>query len=315
MARRVQGRALLAAMVLATLATALPASASGTTSEDVPTRRAQTSTVVWTSTADTLVQVNVDIGMQVQAGRRCRSSLPGVCTGGNVYHPCFNLHDPTYAGCQLYTLFRVLDAGTAADLATGIEIPHSSTARDGRVVEHGWGGKVTQVDLEIYAFDPQGRYGDARMRVSSFPHVIGDAAVSDPIGHIQLPRLGAPDAGVLVGRAIGPDGTPMPPRSFKLDAFGHENTRHTTTLKKGKSFDLMGFGGAKIQDHVTDGTFRSKPLWTGAYDIHVQRKGASFRCGFDVRAGEVRFDLDFRKSNLGNPRCKPMRPLAKGVPG
>jgi hypothetical protein len=314
-ARRVSGRVLLAAAVLATLTTALPASASSTTSADVPTRRAQSTTVVRTTTADTLVQVNVDLGMQVQAGRRCRSSLPGVCTGGNVYHPCFNLHDRAYAGCQMYTLFRVLDAGTALDLAQGIEIPSVSTARDNTLVEHGWGGKVTQVDLEIYAFDPLGRYGDARMRVGSFPHVLGDTASSDQIGHIRLPRLGAPDAGVLVGRALGTDGKPMPPRSFKLDAFGHENTRHTTSLVKGKSFELIGFGGAKIQDGVTDGTFRSKPLWTGAYDIHVQRKGASFRCGFDVVPGEVRFDLDFRKNNLGNPRCKPMRPLAQGVPG
>ena len=201
------------------------------------------------------------------------------------------------------------------DLAQGIAIPNSSESRDGRIIEHGWGGKITQADLEIYAFDPQGRYGDARMRVTSFPHFLGDTAFSDQVGHIRLPKLGARDAGVLVGRAIGTDGKPMPPRSFKLDAFGHENTRHTTTLVKGNRFELYGFGGAKVQDGTNDGTFRSKPLWVGAYDIHVQRKGASFRCGFDVKPGEVRFDLDFRKPHLGNPRCKPMRSLAQGVPG
>lgn len=302
--------------MLGVLASALPALAgNGTTTDEVPTRRAETATVIQTSTADTSVQVNVDIGMQVQAGKRCRSSLPGVCTGGNVYHPCFNLHDKAYAGCQLYTLFKVLDAGSAADLAQGIEIPNVSTARDGSLVQHGWGSKITQADLEIYAFDPLGRYGDTRLRIGSFPRVVLNTAFSEPIGHISLPRLGAADAGVVVGRALGPTGKPMPPGSFKLDLFGHENTMHFTTLKKGKRFALMGFGGAKIKPGVTDGTFRSKPVWVGAYDVHVQRKGASFRCGFDVRPGEVRFDIHFGKPNLGNPRCKPMRPLAKGVPG
>ena len=108
----------------------------------------------------------------------------------------------------------------------------------------------------------------------------------------------------------------MPPASFKLDAFGHTNTGHSTGLLQGKRFTAYGFGGAKVQPGVRDGSFRTKPLWAGAYDIHVQRKGASFRCGFDVVGGqERRFDIDFRKPNLGNPRCKPMRSLAQGVPG
>jgi hypothetical protein len=90
----------------------------------------------------------------------------------------------------------VLDKGTAADLAKGITIPEASTARDGTLVEHGWGGKVTQADLEFYAYDPLGRYGDARMRVPGFPHAspVGTWAMSDEIGHIVLPTAGAPDA-------------------------------------------------------------------------------------------------------------------------
>lgn len=317
MARRGVRRSLLAAAVLAVIGSTLPASAgSGTSSEDVPTRRTQSAAVIRTTTADTLVQVNVDIGMHVKAGTRCRSGLPGVCKGA-VYHPCFNLQDTAYAGCQLYTLYRVLDKGTALDLAQGIPIGSTSKARDGSLVEHGWGGKVTQADLEVYAFDPAGRYGDVRLRVPGFPHTspLGDIAYSDDIGHINLPRIGDPDVGVLVGTATGRDGRPMPPRSFKLDAFGHGNTGHRTGLVKGKSFPLYGFGGAKVADGTTDGSFRTKPLWTGAYDVHIQRKGASYRCGIDVVRGEVRLDLHFGRKNLGQQRCEPMNSLAQGVPG
>ncbi len=317
MARGFGGRALLAAVVLALLALTVPASAGdtgGTTTDEVPQRRAQTAAVIRTTTADTLVQVNVDIGMHVKAGTRCRSGLPGVCKGA-VYHPCFNLGDRTYAGCQLYTLFRVLDRGTAADLARGITIASTSKARDGSVVEHGWGGKVTQADLEFYAYDPLGRYGDARMRVDGFPHVKGDLALSDEIGHIVLPRAGATDAGVLVGTATGKDGRPMPPASFKLDLFGHGDTGHATGKLKGKQFMLYGFGGAKVQPGTTDGSFRSKPLWSGHYDLHIQRKGASYRCKLVVRDAPVRFDLHFGKRDLGHPSCRPMNSLAQGVPG
>ena len=318
MRRRYGRRAALAAAVLAVLATGVPATAGGsgeTTTADVPTRRDLTAAVIRTTTADSLVQVNVDIGMQVKAGTRCRSGLPGVCKGnGTVYHPCFNLKDPAYKGCQMYTLFRVLPRGTALDLAQGITIGNTSEARDGTVVEHGWAGKVTQADLEFYAYDPLGRYGDARMRVPGFPHVIGTTAFSDEIGHVPLPRLGAPDTGVLVGRAIGRDGKPMPPASFKLDLFGHGDTGHSSGLLDGNRFTLYGFGGAKIQAGVTDGSFRSKPLWVGHYDLHLQRKGASYRCKLVVKPGEVRFDVHFGKKNLGQ-RCTPMQPLAQGVPG
>jgi hypothetical protein len=317
-ARGFGGRALLAGVLLAVISTAIPATAggaAGTTTADVPTRKDVTSTVIRTSTADTLVQVNVDIGMQVKAGTRCRSDLPGVCKGGGtVYHPCFNLKDPAYAGCQMYTLYRVLPRGTAADLARGIAITNTGTARDGTPVEHGWAGKVTQADLEFYAYDPLGRYGDARMRVPGFPHRVLDVAHSDEIGHVVLPQLGAADAGVLVGRAVGKDGRPMPPGSFKLDLFGHGDTGHPTGLLKGKRFMLYGFGGAKVMAGVTDGSFRSKPLWVGHYDLHIQRKGASYRCKLVVKPGEVRFDVHFGKKNLGQ-RCTPMNSLAQGVPG
>lgn len=317
MARGFGGRALLAAVVLALLAVTVPASAGGsggTTTGEVPARRTQTAAMIRTTTADTLVQVNVDIGMQVKAGTRCRSGLPGVCKGA-VYHPCFNLEDPAYAGCQLYTLFRVLDRGTVADLAQGITIPNASKARDGRIVEHGWGGKVTQADLEFYAYDPLGRYGDARMRVQGFPHARLDLAMSDEIGHIVLPREGAPDAGVLVGKATGKDGKPMAPGSFKLDLFGHGDTGHPTGTLKGKRFMLYGFGGAKVQAGTTDGSFRSKPLWSGHYDLHIQRKGASYRCKLVVKDAPVRFDVHFGKRGLGQPSCRPMNSLAQGVPG
>ena len=315
MARGFWGRALLAALVLGGLATALPASAAGTTSAEVPNRRDVTAAVIRTTSADALVQVNVDIGMPVKAGRRCTSRLPGVCKGA-IYHPCFNLEDPAYRGCQLYTLFRVLDPQTRWDLANGIPIANTSTARDGSTVTHNWARKVSQADLEFYSFDPE--HGDARMRVPGFPHVdpLSKTAYSDWIGHVPLPKRGDKDVGRLVGRAIGTDGRPMPPRSFKLDAFGHGNTGHKTGFLRGTSFTVYGFGGAMIQRGVKDGTYMTKPLWAGAYDIHVQRKGASFRCGFDVVGGkQARFDIDFRKPNLGNRRCKPMRSLAQGVPG
>lgn len=320
MARRYAVGALLGALVLALVAGTVPASAggtgSGTTSADVPSRRTQSAAMIRTTTADSLVQVNVDIGMQVKAGTRCRSDLPGVCKGGGtVYHPCFNLKDPSYAGCQLYTLYRVLDRGTVADLARGITVTGSSTARDGGLVEHGWGGKVTQADLEFYAYDPLGRYGDARMRVNGFPHAVGDVAYSEEIGNIVLPRAGAPDAGVLVGRATGKDGRPMAPGSFKLDLFGHGDTGHRTGALKGRTFMLYGFGGAKVQAGTTDGSFRSKPLWNGHYDLHVQRKGASFRCKLVVAGEPVRFDLHFGKRGLGQPGCRAMGSLAQGVPG
>ena len=194
-------------------------------------------------------------------------------------------------------------------------IPSSSKARDGRIVEHGWGGRVTQADLEFYAYDPLGRYGDARMRVPGFPHARLDVAMSDEIGHIVLPRAGAPDAGALIGRATGRDGRPMPPSSFKLDLFGHGDTGHPTGTLKGKRFMLYGFGGAKVQPGTTDGSFRSKPLWTGHYDLHVQRKGASYRCKLVVKGGDVRFDVHFGKRNLGQRSCRPMNSLAQGVPG
>ena len=321
MAARFGGRALLAAvvlpLVLGGIATAVPASAGsarGTVTADVPTRKDVTTTVIRTSTADTLVQVNVDIGMQVKAGTRCRSGLPGVCKGA-VYHPCFNLKDPAYRGCQLYTLYRVLSRGTALDLAQGIPITNTSTARDGSTVTHGWAGKVTQADLEFYAYDPHGRYGDARMRVPGFPHRLLDVAYSDEIGHVRLPLLGAPDSGVVIGRALGKDGKPMPPSSFKFDAFGHGDTGHPTGVLNGKQFMLYGFGGAKVTAGTTDGTFRTKPLWRGHYDIHVQRKGASYRCALKVTAAQVRFDLHFGRKNLGQRSCKPMNSLAQGVPG
>ena len=107
----------------------------------------------------------------------------------------------------------------------------------------------------------------------------------------------------------------MPPGSFKLDLFGHGDTGHPTGMRKGKRFMLYGFGGAKITDGTTDGSFRTKALWTGAYDVHIQRKGASYRCGVDVVRGEVRLDLHFGRKNLGQKRCEPMNSLAQGVPG
>ena len=81
------------------------------------------------------------------------------------------------------------------------------------------------------------------------------------------------------------------------------------------AFMLYGFGGAKVTAGTTDGSFRTKPLWRGHYDIHIQRKGASYRCALKVAAAQVRFDLHFGRKNLGQKSCKPMNPLAQGVPG
>ena len=316
MSTSTRARWLLATAASATLLTGLPALAGGgTTSAEVPNRRPVTATIIRTSSADAPVQVNVDIGMQVRAGRRCVATLPGACKG-TVYHPCFNLDDPAYRGCQLYTLFRVLHAGTALDLVQGIAVGNAGRARDGSTVVHNWASKITQADLELYAADPQGRYGDVRMRVPAFPHIVGSTAYSDAIGNIPLPREGAPDTGRLVGRAVDPAGRAMPPGSFKLDTFGHGNTGHRTGVLQDRVFTVYGFGGAKVKKGVTDGSFASKPLWAGSYDVHVQRQGASFRCAARVVGGQVtRFDLHFGKANLGNPTCKPMRSLAQGVPG
>lgn len=307
-------RLLLAALVTATTAMALPASAAGTTSAEIPDRRDVTATVIRTTTADALVQVNVDIGMPVKAGRRCSSRLPGVCKGA-IYHPCFNLDDPAYRGCQLYTLFRVLDSGAPWELAQGISIGNTSTARDGTTVRHDWARKVTDAHLEFYAFDPQGRYGDVRLRVTAFPHRSGTTAYSDPIGHVPMPKAGDADVGRLVGRATGRDGRPAAPRSFKLDLFGHGNTGHRTGLVRDTAFTVYGFGGAAVRPGTTDGSFQSKPLWAGAYDVHLQHAGAGYRCPLTIRGGQsARLDVDFRKPDLGRG-CRAMRPLAKGVPG
>ncbi len=309
---------LAGAVVASSAVTQVPALAGAETmTTDVPQRRTVDAAVIRTSTADAPVQVNVDIGMQVQAGKRCSSPLPGVCTGGNVYHPCFNLHDPAYAGCQLYTLFRVVSPDQPHELLQGITIGRSSTARDGTVVEHQWAGRVTQADLELYAADVDGRFGDARMRIKGFATEFRGTAYSAQIGHLNLPREGDADVGRLVGRAIGSNGRPMPAKGFKLDTFGHENTIHKTGLLGGRSFDLYGFGGATVRAGTVDGSFASKPLWAGAYDVHIQRKGASFNCGVDITAGApTALVLDFRNTrNLGNRRCVPMRSLAQGVPG
>ena len=257
-------RWLLAAATAATVLTGVPALAGGgTTSAEVPDRRPVSATIIRTSTVDAPVQVNVDIGMQVRAGRRCTATLPGVCKGV-VYHPCFNLDDPAYKACQLYTLFRVVHAGTAVDLAQGIAVGNAGRARDGSTVLHNWASKITQADLELYSADPQGRYGDVRLRVPAFPHVVGTNAYSDAIGHIPLPREGAADTGRLVGRAVGKDGRPMAPGSFKLDTFGHGDTGHRTGVLQDRVFTVYGFGGAKVKKGVTDGSFASKPLWAGS---------------------------------------------------
>ena len=296
----------MAAALLAAGLLALPASADArTVTGDVPNRRGVDALVVRTSTADAPVQVNVDIGLRVKAGQRCVSDLPGACKGG-VYHPCFNPRDPAYAACRTYTLFEVLPPGL--DLLEGITVPAASRTRSGRVVRHDWGGKTTEVHLEVYAQDPLGRFGDVRLRIRDFPEVSGGTARSRPVGHLHLPLRGALDTGVLTGRAVGERGQVLPPLSFKLDAFGHANTQHRTGLLGGRREVMTGFGGARIEPGVRDGRFSTGPLWRGAYDVHVQRRGRGWRCGVTVGAPEVRFDLDFRKADLGR-RCRPMRAL------
>lgn len=298
-----------AATLLAVVLVGGPALAGGgTTSNDVPERRPQTTAMIRTSTADALVQVNVDIGMKVRAGRDCRSPYTGACKAA-VYHPCFNPDDPAYAGCEQYTFYRVVPPG--ADLTRGIAVASSAGP-----LAHGWGQKITEAHLEVYAMDPARMYGSVRLRVDSFPNVLptGDTASSDEIGHINLPKRGAPGTGWISGTAIGPDGRPMPPRSFKFDVFGRTDTGRRTGLAGEGSFMEYGFGSARVEDGVLDGSFSTRPLYAGSYDIHVQRKGASYTCRVKV-AGPFRFDLDFGKDRLGHPGCQPLRPLSRTVPG
>ncbi|GAC1444771.1 MAG: hypothetical protein NVSMB55_22280 [Mycobacteriales bacterium] len=298
------------ATLLAVILVAGPALAGGgTTSADVPVRRTEATALVRTSTADSLVQVNVDIGMNVRAGQRCASEYPGACKA-STYHPCFNPDDPAYAGCQQYTFYRVIPPGV--DLTQGIPIGSTAGA-----LTHDWGRKITEAHLEVYAVDPRQQYGDVRLRVDSFPHSLGpgSTAYSDEIGHINLPLVGAPGTGSIVGTALGPGGRPMPPRSFKLDVFGRSDTgRHTGVAGEG-TFVEYGFGGARVEDGVLDGSFATRPLYTGHYDIDVQRRGASYTCRVFVTGGPLRFDLDFGKDRLGHPGCEPLRPLARTVPG
>lgn len=280
-----------------------------TTTGEVPARRPEPTAVIRTSSADTAVQVNVDIGMKVRAGQSCSSRFTGACKGA-VYHPCFNPHDPAYRGCQQYTFYRVIPPGT--DLSKGIAIDSATGA-----LNHGWGRKITEAHLEVYAVDPMQKYGDVRIRVDGFPHSLPgltSTAYSDEIGHINLPLAGTAGTGSISGVAVGPGGRPMPPRSFKLDVFGRSDTaRHTGVAGEG-AFLEYGFGGARVEDGVRDGSFATRPLFTGSYDIHVQRRGASYSCRVKV-AGALRFDLDFSKDRLGHPGCEPLRPLDQSVPG
>ncbi|MBK5306460.1 MAG: hypothetical protein JJD92_07215 [Frankiaceae bacterium] len=280
----------------------------GTTSGDVPARRAETTALIRTSTADSLVQVNVDIGMKVKAGKRCTSSYPGVCKGA-TYHPCFNPADPAYAGCEMYTHYRIVPPG--ADLSQGISIVSSAGQ-----LTHSWGRKITEAHLEVYAVDAARQFGSVRIRVNSFPHTlpVGGTAYSDPIGHINLPRAGAPGTGWIAGTATGADGRPMPARSFKFDVFGRTDTGRPTGVAGDGAFMEYGFGSARVEDGVRDGTYSTRPLYTGTYDIHVQRKGASYSCRVKVTGG-FRFDLDFGRDRLGHPGCEPLTPLAQTVPG
>lgn len=281
---------------------------AGTTSTDVPPRRAEPTALVRTSTVDSLVQVNVDIGMKVKAGQSCSSPYTGACKGV-TYHPCFNPEDGAYAGCEQYTFYRVLPPGT--DLTQGIAV--GSTAAG---LTHDWGRKITEAHLEVYAVDPLRRYGSVRLRVDSFPHIFPSGyAYSDEIGHINLPLAGAPGTGSIVGTATGADGRPMPPRSFKFDVFGRTDTgRHTGAAGEG-AFLEYGFGSARVEDGVLDGSFATRPLYSGTYDIHVQRRGASYTCRVAVTGGAFRFDLDFGRDRLGHPGCEPLRPLSRTVPG
>jgi hypothetical protein len=299
--------------VLATLLSAVlvggPAFAGGgTTSSDAPARRGQATALVRTSTVDAPVQVNVDIGMKVQAGKHCGSPYTGACKS-QTYHPCFNPEDPAYGGCQMYTFYRVLPPGV--DLTQGISIGSTSGT-----LTHDWGRKITEAHLEVYAVDPLRQYGSVRLRVDSFPNVdaLGQTASSDPIGHINLPLAGTPGTGSIVGTARGADGRPMEPRSFKFDVFGRSDTGRRTGAAGEGTFMEYGFGSARIEDGVEDGAFATRPLFTGTYDIHVQRKGASYTCRVKV-SGPFRFDLDFGKDRLGHPGCEPLQPLARTVPG
>jgi hypothetical protein len=300
--------------VLATLSALVmlagPALAGGgTSSGDIPARRTQYTALVRTSSADTLVQVNVDIGMKVKAGKRCTSSYPGVCKGA-TYHPCFNPDDPAYAGCEMYTHYRVVPPG--ADLSQGISIVSSAGE-----LTHSWGRKITEAHLEVYAVDLGRQYGSVRIRVNSFPNTlpVGDTASSDPIGHINLPMAGKPGTGSIVGTATGADGRPMAPRSFKFDVFGRTDTGRATGVAGEGAFMEYGFGSARVEDGVRDGSFSTRPLYSGSYDIHVQRKGASYSCRVKVGDGAFRFDLDFGRDRLGHPGCEPLTPLARTVPG
>jgi hypothetical protein len=296
--------------VLAALLAAGPAFAgSDTTSRDVPSRRAQPTALIRTSTVDSLVQVNVDIGMKVQAGKHCASPYTGACKGA-TYHPCFNPEDPAYLGCEQYTFYRVIPPGT--DLTQGISI--SSTAGN---LTHEWGRKITEAHLEVYAMDPARKYGSVRLRVDGFPNVdaLGQTASTAPIGHINLPLAGMPGTATIVGTATDADGRPMPPRSFKFDVFGRTDTgRHTGVAGEG-TFMEYGFGSAQVEDGVYDGSFATRPLYTGSYDIHVQRRGASYTCRVKLADGPFRFDLDFGQDRLGHPGCEPLTPLSRSVPG
>lgn len=282
----------------------------GTTSNNVPSRRDQPTALIRTSTADAPVQVNVDIGMKVRAGERCTSPYPGACKT-LTYHPCFNPDDPAYVGCELYTFYRVVPPG--ADLSQGIAIGSTAGA-----LTHDWGRKITEAHLEVYAVDPLKQYGDVRLRVDGFPFtdpLARATAYSEQVGHINLPLAGAPGTGSIIGTATGAGGQPMGPRSFKFDVFGRTDTgRHTGLAGEGKLMEY-GFGRAAVEAGVTDGRFSTRPLFTGTYDIHVQRKGASYSCRVKVADGVLRFDLDFGKDRLGHPGCEPLRPLARTVPG
>lgn len=301
----------LLATLLALVMVGGPALAGGgTTSDDVPARRDQPTALIRTSTADAPVQVNVDIGMAVKAGKRCSSPYPGACKT-LVYHPCFNPDDPAYSGCEQYTLYRVIPPGT--DLTQGIAI--GSTAGD---LTHDWGRKITEAHLEVYAADPLRQYGDVRIRVNGFPFtdpLRKATALSEEVGHINLPFAGAPGTGSIVGIATGADGKPMPPRSFKFDVFGRTDTGRRTGLTGEGKLMQYGFGRAAVEAGTTNGYFSTRPLFTGSYDIHVQRKGASYSCRVKVAGGAFQFNLDFGKDRLGHPDCVPLRPLARTVPG
>src|SRR6059058_2577720 len=170
----------LATLMAAVLLGGPALAGSGTSSRDVPARRSQPTALIRTSTVDSVVQVNVDIGMKVAPGRHCSSTFTGACKGA-TYHPCFNPDDPAYAGCEMYTFYRVLPPG--ADLTRGISIASTTGA-----LTHEWGRKITEAHLEVYAVDAARKYGSVRIRVDGFPNVdvLGQTASSNPIGHITL---------------------------------------------------------------------------------------------------------------------------------